>query len=157
MSIPYIPLIIILGGAVVVKKMLSTAHVGDKVQILPENLSLKFTWSDGLTIKTDLRLQNPTKDSVTLTQPFVKLLDGNKLIASNTIKSNTTRLEKLSEAVLKNLSFNVSLIQLGVNAGKILTNMGEGAKIMKGYDLKLEYSLYANGFPVTNVQPITID
>ena len=156
MPIPLIPLAILFGGAVVIKKLLSTANIGDKVQVIPENPSLKFTWKDGLTIKTDVRLQNPTKNSVSITQPFVKLLNGNSLLASNTIKSSTTKIDKLSEAVLKDLTFKVSLMQLGLNAGNIITNIGEGEKILKGYDLKLEYSLFADGIPVKSVQPINV-
>ncbi|MFA6924677.1 MAG: hypothetical protein WC223_10555 [Bacteroidales bacterium] len=156
MPIPIIPLVIIFGGAAVIKNMLSTANVGDKVQVQPENLKLNFTWKDGLTIKTDLRLQNPTKNSVTITQPYVKLFDGNKLLGSNTIKSNTTKINKLSEAVLKDVTFKVSLLQLGINLSKMATNLIEGEQILKGYNLKLEYSLYANGIPVTSIQPIKV-
>ena len=156
MPIPFIPLAIIFGGAIAINKLLSTANVGDKVQVLPENPTLKFSWKDGLTIKTDIRLQNPTKTTVSLTQPFVKLLNGDTLLASNTLKSNTTKLAKESEAVIKDLTFNVSLLQLGVNAGKMITNVAAGEKILKGYDLKLEYSLYANGIPVTSSQPIKV-
>ena len=156
MPLPLIPLAIVFGGALAIKTVLSTAHVGDKVQILPENLKVNFTWKDGITVKTDLRLQNPTKDSVKLTQPFVKLMNGDSLLASNTITSSTTKLDKLSEAVIKDLTFNVSLLQLGVNASKIVSNIAQGEKILKGYDLKLEYSLYANGIPTTTVQPIKV-
>ena len=138
MPIPLIPLAIIFGGAAVVKKLLSAANVSDKVQVLPENPTLKFSWKDGLTIKTDVRLQNPTKNSVTITQPFVKLLNGDTLLASNTVKSNVTKIDKLSEAVLKDLTFNVSLLQLGLNAGKVVANIAQGEKVLKGYDLKLE-------------------
>ena len=156
MPLPLIPLAIIFGGALAVKKVLSTAHVGDKVQILPENPRVDFNWKNGLTIKTDLRLQNPTKDEVTLTQPFVKLLNGDSLLASNTMTSSTTKLNKLSEAVLKDLTFKVSLLQLGMNMGKIALNAVQGEKLLKGYNLKLEYSLYANGIPTTTVQPIQV-
>ena len=156
MPLPLIPLAIIFGGAIAVKNLLSTAHVSDKVQILPENLKVDFTWKKGLTVKTDLRLQNPTKDSVNLTQPFVKLMNGNSLLASNTMTSSITKLDKLSEAVIKDLTFNVSLLQLGINAGKIASNIVKGEKLLKGYDLKLEYSLYGNGIPTTTVQPIQV-
>ena len=156
MPLPLIPLFIFFGGAVAIKNLLSTANVGDKVQVLPENIRLDFSWKEGLTIKTDLRLQNPTKTSVTITQPFVKLLNGDSLLASNTIKSNTTKIEKLSEAVLKDLTFKVSLLQLGVHATKMITNVAQGEKVLKGYDLKLEYSLFANGIPTSTVQPVTI-
>ena len=156
MPLPLIPLFIFFGGAVAIKNLLSTANVGDKVQVLPENIRLDFSWKEGLTIKTDLRLQNPTKTSVTITQPFVKLLNGDSLLASNTIKSNTTKIEKLSEAVLKDLTFKVSLLQLGVNATKMITNVAQGEKVLKGYDLKLEYSLFANGIATSTVQPVTV-
>ena len=157
MPTPIIPLVIVFAGAFFIKKLLTTANVGDKVQVIPENLKIGFSWKTGITIKTDLRLQNPTKYSVNITQPFVKLLNGNTLLASNTVKSNITKIDKLSEAVLKDLTFNVSLLQLGVNAGNLITNLAEGQKLLKGYDLKLEYSLYANNIPVTNVQPIQIN
>ena len=151
-----LPLVIIFGGAAVVKNLLSTANAGDKIQVLPENLKLDFTWKQGLTVKTDLRLQNPTKDSVKITQPFVKLLNGTTLLASNTIKSDITQIDKLSEAVLKDITFKISLMQLGVNLSKVATNLVSGKKALAGYDLKLEYSLFANSIPVTNIQPIKV-
>ena len=156
MAIPLIPLVVIFGGAAVVNKLLSAAHMSDKVQVLPENPTLKFSWKDGLTIKTDVRLQNPTKNSISITQPYVKLLNGDTLLASNTIKSNVTKIDKWSEAILKDLTFNVSLLQLGLNAGKLVTNIAQGEQVLKGYDLKLEYSLFADGIPVTNTQPIKV-
>ncbi len=149
-----------IGGAVYFgNKLLRTAHVGDKLNIRYLNTRLYSITAKGIEIRTDVLLQNPTTNRLTLTQPFVRLLKGNQVVASSKMENNLYKIEKLSETTIKDLSISTTFAELATSIWQQAFALIQGKSLkeaIKGMNLNIEYSTYANGIPYSKITPITI-
>lgn len=71
---------------------------------------------DGLTIRLDVKLKNPTDGSLKIKYPFVKLYHQGSLIGSSKVVNKDITLKPHGEAVINGIMFNVpatSLLSLG--------------------------------------------
>ena len=149
-TVKTIGVIILVGGAAYgVNKLLGLRNLADKANILLRNTRIQSVDLSGIELRTDVIIQNPTNQEITISQPFVKLLKGDSLIGSSTPTTDNNKIKAMSESALHTVSLNISMLEAiklianitgkAIAAGKLLTN---AKGIINSLGLKLEYSLY---------------
>jgi len=122
----------------------------------------------GVEVRTEVKLQNPTKGKLNLTQPFVQILSKGTPIASSNVQNQKFTIEPLSELMLNTISLKVSwatiISQLtSVNYNfpansnliqKITWIISNYQSIISKMNLSIKYSTYANGLFYTSTEKI---
>lgn len=83
--------------------------------------SIKF---DGLTIRIDVKLKNPTGTSLKIKFPFVKLLNNNRVVGTSRVIDKTIVIPKQGEVNINDIMVNIpasGLLSLGGGILKLLT------------------------------------
>lgn len=78
---------------------------------------------DGLTIRIDVQLKNPTSSSLTISFPFVKLYHAGKLIGSSKVLNKNILIPSQGEATIGQILLNIpamGLVSLGSNLFNLL-------------------------------------
>jgi hypothetical protein len=107
----------------------------------------------GITIRTEIKIQNPTKSSITVTKPVVTLSTGGNPITNSNPDSKTITIKPLGTTSLGTIELTIPLTTLlGYASGikikdliaafkkKDMKAVGAGLNI----PLEVKYSLYAN-------------
>jgi hypothetical protein len=128
----------------------------------------KNPFSGGLEVGFELQLQNPTRGTLKVTQPYMQILSGKSVIAQSPVSQKEYTINPLSELTLDTIKFklgwmtvintllskkygiptDLTLIQ---KVGWIITNYKEMINIL---DLSVRYTNYANGLFYANVEKI---
>jgi len=110
----------------------------------------------GIYFRTEIKIQNPTKNSMTITKPAVTLTTNNKYITSNSPEQKEIVIKPLTTTDIDTIELNIGWTTL---AGYVTGIVGKAPTIIAAFkkkDLKsiaaalaipieMKYSLYANG------------
>ena len=122
----------------------------------------------GLELRTEVQLQNPTKNSMKITQPFVQILSHGEVISSTAVSKKEFTLKPMSQISLSTISLKLDWMTL-VNViafqdygiPKEVKLLQKVSFIVKNYKtivakmgLAFRYSTYANGNFYTETQNI---
>ncbi len=83
---------------------------------------------DGLTFRIDVNLKNPTKSSLKIKYPFVKLYHAGKLIGSSKVLNQDIKIPANGEAVISQIMLNIpatGLLALGSGLLNLLNKKQE--------------------------------
>jgi hypothetical protein len=88
-------------------KNLKTA--GAELEVLPKGTVHQLSW-DGLTIRLDVLLKNPTKGSFTLKFPFVKLLYKDTVIGSSTPVDKDIKIPAFGQVMIDKIMVQIPIM-----------------------------------------------
>jgi hypothetical protein len=88
----------------------------------------------GLTVHVDVQIKNPTKGSLSIKYPFVKIVSGDKLIGSSRVINQDIKIPSFGEVQIRDIMINIpllSLFSLGLNFYKsVLSGQALKAKVI---------------------------
>lgn len=84
---------------------------------------------DGIGLRIDVTLKNPSGGSITVKHPFVKLIYGTKTIASSEVKDKNINIPKFSEVNLEPVMIKLGFINLAVTVPTLLKEYREQGKL----------------------------
>jgi hypothetical protein len=128
----------------------------------------KNPFSGGLTVGFELQLQNPTKGSMKVTQPYMQVLSEKTVIAQSPVSQKEYTIKPLSELTLDTIRFKLGWLTIintiifkkyGIPADLtliqkvswVITNYKE---MINKLDLSVRYTNYANGLFYADVEKI---
>ncbi len=124
----------------------------------------------GITVKTNVTLVNPTKNSLNITQPFIEILSDNSPIINSNIQNKLYVIKPQSEITLDTITLKIGILTLlgllsnlkisfppnytlAQKTSWLVTNY---KSFVQKLNLKLKYSTYANGLYHQEIQQIGI-
>jgi nucleoside permease NupC len=75
---------------------------------------------DGVELKIEVMLKNPTKGSIAIKFPFVKMLSEGKVFATSEVRDQDITLKEFSQTVLPPIFVNLSWINLATTLPSLL-------------------------------------
>jgi len=110
----------------------------------------------GIYFRTEIKIQNPTKNSMTITKPAVTLTTNGKYITSNSPEQKEIIIKPLTTTNIDTIELNIGWTTLGGYVTGIVSKVPSIIAAFKKKDLKgiaaalaipieMKYSLYANG------------
>jgi nucleoside permease NupC len=78
---------------------------------------------DGVELKIDVMLKNPTKGSIAIKYPFVKMMSEGKVFATSELRDQDITLKEFSQTVLSPIFVNLSWINLATTLPSLLKKM----------------------------------
>jgi len=110
----------------------------------------------GLYFRTEIKIQNPTKNSMTITKPAVTLTTNGKYITSNSPEQKEIIIKPLTTTDIDTIELNIGWTALAGYVTGIVSKSPAIIAAFKKKDLKsiatalaipleMKYSLYANG------------
>ncbi|MEI9909774.1 MAG: hypothetical protein WDO71_08910 [Bacteroidota bacterium] len=82
-----------------------------ELEIIPEASIHAVNW-DGITIRLDLLLKNPTKGSFSVKFPFVKLTYKNTLVGSSQVVNQDIKIPAYGQAKIEKLMVNIPVMSI---------------------------------------------
>lgn len=92
-------------------------------------MSIHSVTLDGIQLRIEVTLKNPSGGSITVKHPFVKLIYGAKTIASSEIKDVNITIPKFSEVNLEPVTIKLGFINLAVTVPALLKEYREQGKL----------------------------
>lgn len=84
---------------------------GAELQVIPEASIYQVNW-DGITIRLDLTLKNPTKGSFSIKFPFMKLVYKDTVVGSSQVVNKDIKIPAYSEARIDKILVNIPIISI---------------------------------------------
>jgi len=147
----------IVGGlAYGVYKVLGMKKISEKVITSLSNPRVHAIDLRGMVVRTEIKVDNPTRSRMTITKPVITLYTNGRYISSSKPENKIFRIEPLSQTVIDTIEMAVPWnILLGYVNGllpkipKIIAafkskDMNAVAEVLS-IPLEMQYSLYANG------------
>ncbi len=82
-----------------------------ELEVIPD-ARLQQVNLDGITIRIDLRLKNPTKGSLSIKFPFVKLTYRDSLIGSSQVVNQDIKISAFGQAKIEKILVNVPILSI---------------------------------------------
>ena len=145
------------GGLVFgIVKLLKMKRVSDKMVSNLSNPRVHKVDLTGIVFRTEINIQNPTKDSMTITKPVVTLTTKGKYVSSNSPEQKTFTIQPLTTTTIDTIEIPIGWKTLSGYVSGILGKIPEFITAFKNKDktalakalaipLEMKYSLYANG------------
>ena len=145
------------GGLVFgIVKLLKMKRVSDKMVSNLSNPRIHKVDLTGIVFRTEINIQNPTKDSMTITKPVVTLTTKGKYVSSNSPEQKTFTIQPLTTTTIDTIEIPIGWKTLSGYVSGILGKIPEFISAFKNKDktalakalaipLEMKYSLYANG------------
>lgn len=143
-------------GAFGLIQLLRMKHVSDSISTKLMNPRVHKVSLSGMTFRTEVSINNPTRDSITITKPVVTLTTNGKLLTQSASENKTITIEPLNVTQIDTIELTlgwtvISTFVVGIlkkipeiiqahKAGKP-TNMAEAL----GIPMEMTFSTYANG------------
>jgi len=147
----------ILGGLIFgAVKLFKMKKVSDKMVSNLSNPRIHKVDLKGIAFRTEIKIQNPTKESMNITKPVVTLTTNGKYISSNNPENKEITIQPLATSNIDTIEIPITWSTL---AGYVSGIMGKAPALItafKSRDMKafaqalaipmeMKYSLYANG------------
>ena len=145
------------GGLVFgIVKLLKMKRVSDKMVSNLSNPRVHKVDLTGIVFRTEINIQNPTKDSITITKPVVTLTTKGKYVSSNSPQQKTFTIQPLATTTIDTIEIPIGWKILSGYVSGILGKIPEFITAFKNKDktalakalaipLEMKYSIYANG------------
>ena len=147
----------IAGGLVLgVIKLFKMKKVSDKMVSNLSNPRIHKVDLSGIAFRTEIKIQNPTKNSMTITKPAVTLTTNGKYITSNSPEQKTITIKPLTTTDIDTIELSIGWTTLAGYITGIIPKVPLLVAAFKSKDLKsigttlaipleMKYSLYADG------------
>lgn len=147
----------IAGGLVFgIIRLFKMKAVSDKMVSNLSNPRIHKIDLSGITFRTEIKIQNPTKNSMTITKPVVTLTSNGKYITSNSPEQKIINIRPLTTTDIDTIEIPITWSTL---AGYLTGIVGKAPALITAFrnknlkavastlaiPLEMKYSLYANG------------
>ena len=147
----------IAGGLVFgIIKLFKMKTVSDKMVSNLSNPRIHKVDLKGIAFRTEIKIQNPTKNSMTITKPVVTLSSNGKYITSNSPEQKNIVIEPLTTTDIDTIEIPITWTTM---AGYLTGIIGKAPALITAFrnkdikavaatlaiPLEMKYSLYANG------------
>lgn len=122
-------IVAVVAGGVVYASRLNT--MSNELVVVPSVKVHKIA-ADGLTLRVDARLKNPTRTSLKIKFPFVKLIYKDSVIGSSQAVDKDVLIPSYGEAQIDAMMVNIPLLSIFSLAGELLKALKEGTAIKVG-------------------------
>lgn len=121
----------LLGGGVIAgyNYYLTMRKTQAELQIIPEAKIHQVNW-DGITIRLDLLLKNPTKGSFSIKFPFVKLTYKDSLVGSSQVVNKDIKIPAYGEAKIEKILVNIPILSIFSVSSSILKAIKNNEQLM---------------------------
>ncbi len=122
------------GGFAIYKgyKLFKSFTAFEEINVSMQNMSVKPTLDKGVSISVNPLIKNPTKSTMTITQPFVKVFSGNREITTSTVTNKTHTIKPLSENLLDAVQLSLSWDEVGKLADSLkIPTAPKGSSLVK--------------------------
>lgn len=132
--------------------LINLSRLSAELEVVSKAAIHKVTLN-GLTIRIDATLKNPTGGSISVKYPFVKLLYSDTTLGSSEVRNQNFDLAKFAEQTLDPIYINLSFMSLASSAPSLLKEYRSTGK----FDLILKIvSTLNDTIPFSKTQNITI-
>jgi len=136
-------------------KLFKMKRVSEKVVSNLSNPRIHKVDLKGITFRTEIKIQNPTKSSITVTKPVVSLSTSGKPVTNSNPESKTFTIKPLATTNLGTIELSLPWTSLAKYVSGIIAKAPAFIAAYKKKDLKamgaalnipleMKYSLYAN-------------
>jgi hypothetical protein len=147
----------ITGGLVFgIIKLLKMKRVSDKMVSNLSNPRIHKVDLSGITFRTEIKIQNPTKNTMSITKPVVTLTSNGKYITSNSPEQKIINIQPLTTTDIDTIEIPITWTTM---AGYLTGIIGKAPALIAAFrnknmkavastlaiPLEMKYSLYANG------------
>lgn len=99
-----------------------------ELEVIPDASIQSVNW-DGITIRLDVLLKNPTKGSFSIKFPFVKLTYKNALVGSSQVVNQDIKIPAFGQAKIEKLLVNIPMLSIFSVSTSILKAIQNNEKI----------------------------
>lgn len=85
---------------------------------------------DGITLRVNVTLKNPSGGTVRVKHPFIKMMHGNTVIASSKVKDVNVTIPKFSQVDLEPIMINIGFLRLGTTVPDLLKQYRSTGKLI---------------------------
>ncbi len=138
-------------------KLLKMKRVSEKLVSNLSNPRIHKVDLTGITFRTEIKIQNPTKDTMSITKPVVTLSTSGKYITSNSPEQKVINIQPLTTTDIDTIEIPITWSTL---AGYLTGIIGKAPALIAAFrnkdlravtstlaiPLEMKYSLYTNGF-----------
>jgi len=147
----------IAGGLVLgAVKLFKMKTVSEKIVSNLSNPRIHKVDLKGIAFRTEIKIQNPTKNSMSITKPAVTLSTNGKYVTSNSPEQKNITIQPLATTTIDTIELNIGWTALAGYVTGIITKAPTIIAAFKKKDLnaiaaalaipmEMKYSLYANG------------
>lgn len=147
----------IAGGLLLgIAKLLKMKKVSDKIISNLSNPRIHKVDLGGISFRTEIKIQNPTKNSMSITKPVVTLTTRGKYISSNSPEQKSFTIQPLATTTIDTVEIPIGWTTLAGYVSGIVGKVPAMVTAFKAKDMnalakalsipmEMKYSLYANG------------
>jgi len=143
-------------GAYGLIKLLRMKNVGDSISTNLVNPRIHKVTLQGISFRTEVAINNPTKDSVKITKPVVTLSTNGKLLSHSNSENKTITIEPLNVSQIDTIELVIGWTTIGPFVTGILKKIPQLIAAFKpgstndigqilGIPVEMTFSTYANG------------
>lgn len=143
-------------GAFGLIQILRMKNVGDSISTKLVNPRVHKVSLAGMTFRTEVSINNPTRDSITITKPVVTLTTNGKLLTQSASENKTITIEPLNVSQIDTIELTLAWTVIGTFVVGILKKIPEIIASQKagkpinlaeslGIPMEMTFSTYANG------------
>jgi len=135
-------------------RLFSAKRLGDKSVVRTVRPRIHKINANGLYLRMELEVDNPTNVQVTVTKPVIHLYTKGQLLASTTPGSKVYTIEPMATTQLDSVEFHLPLLELGRYLGTLPGRIKELMEIRRregsldlkvlGIPMEYSYSIYVN-------------
>lgn len=142
----------LLAGATWLSRLNKTAV---NLEVVPTAKIHKLEFN-GVTIRVDVQVKNPTRSSFKLKYPFIKLSYKQDSIGSSQVVNQDIVLPAFGEAQIENILIKIPLLNLFTSAGKIFTALNNNEAINLQIDTLTTIDIGIKKIPFTKTNNILL-
>lgn len=125
------------------------------LEVIPLAKIHKLEFS-GVTIRVDIQLKNPSRNSFKLKYPFIKLSYKGDSIGSSQVVNQDIVLPAFGEAQIENVLIRIPLINLFTTAGKVFTAINNNEAIQIQIDTLTTIDIGIKKLPFSKTDKIVL-
>jgi hypothetical protein len=143
-------------GAYGLIKLLRMKNVSDSISTNLVNPRIHKVSLSGISFRTEVAINNPTKDSIKITKPVVTLTTNGKLLSQSNSENKTIIIEPLNVSQIDTIELVIGWTTIGTYVAGILKKIPQLVAAFKpgsnsdmkqilGIPVEMTFSTYANG------------
>jgi hypothetical protein len=143
-------------GAFGLIQLLRMKNVSDSISTRLVNPRIHKISLTGMSFRTEVSINNPTRDSITITKPVVTLTTNGKLLTQSASENKTITIEPLNVSQIDTIELTLGWTVIGTFVASILKKIPEiiaahksgqktGLLQALGIPMEMTFSTYANG------------
>lgn len=144
---------LVTGAAVYASRMNKTSN---EMVIIP-TVNVHKLSAQGLSLRVDIQLKNPTRSSIRLNYPFIKMIHAGSVLGSSAVIDKEILIPGFGQAVVQGIMIDIPLLNLLSLSGDLLKALNEGKSIKLNVRTLTQLNLGWKKFPYEDNQIITLN